>query len=380
MDSAIADMSTEDSFSTELGTQTSDYNAPVTQPDAIGDFCPSKRRRSSCMITQLGFDVRDFGTAASQRPRRGATSQTPVSIALPQTPTRKRKRGAKEISNHSSDTVTPRGGQRLNGETTSQLPAHEVNRNNVEREQTSLLGQAPIKLATPPQTTEKTNIQSAPISSLRRSTREQPPTERSQQLSTSEQITSCRKTTKTSTICIDRNQGEGTPPAQNRESYLVCLRLPPASEKDNTGQPMSFIGSFSHRRKGGDSSQTSQQQVSVCPCQEYIKMLTLSNRAEALLRLSTLRTMVPKPLRSRGRSRYLQIVKNCTLHRSNYTTRPPDLAQQLTYSSTFRPVAVRPTNASVHLPVSPDRTYRDHLQTLYLKLHRNVKIVHTSTP
>jgi hypothetical protein len=264
MDSAIGDMSSENSFSTESGTQTSDYNTPVTQQDGKGDWYPPRRRRSSCMITQSGFDARDFGTAASQRSRRGVATQIPVSIILPQTPTRKSGRGKKESSNHSSDTTTSKGDQRLNDETTSQLSAHEVNRNNVEREQTSSPYQAPIRLPTP-QTTERTNTQSAPISSLRSSTHEQPPTERSKKLSTSEQITSRGKTTKTGTICIERNQSGDAPAAKNCESYIVRLPLPLASEKDDTGQPMSFTGSFSHRQQGGDKSQGSQEQVSVYP-------------------------------------------------------------------------------------------------------------------
>lgn len=107
-------------------------------------------------------------------------------------------------------------------------------------------------------------------------------------------------------------------------------------------------------------------------------MLTLPKRAKALLRLSALRTTVQRPLRSRKRSRYLQIVKNCTLHKSNHTPRPRNLTQQLIYSSTFRPVEVQLANSSVHLTGSLDRTYRDHLETPHLKFHRNVKIVHTS--
>ena len=271
MDSAIADMSSEDSFLTKLDTQRSDYNTPITQYDGSADSHPSKRRKSSCIILESGFSVRDYGTAASQRPRRGTACWTACPNPVPPAATGRKKRHKEGTINQDNGVKTSKQSRRLNGK--AQSRAHEVKENHVEPEQTPSVKQAPVELPTPPQTIERTNRQTSSQSSLRRSARDRRPTAGSHQGSV-EQDTPCRKPTKTSTILLGSSQGEDTPAKKDRESYIVRLRLPLVSENNNTEQSMSFTGSFSHRQKVNEDSQNTQEQVSACPSWEHARVLT----------------------------------------------------------------------------------------------------------
>lgn len=269
MDSAIADMSSEDSFSTQMDTQTSDYSTPLTQQEDAANPSQAKRRRSSCITAPLGFDARDFGTAASQRPRRGAASQTSTSSQMTTLHNPPQQRRSKRAVVDQCD-GTPTADTSLMLHLLSrlppacrlhcQLPVHEMNGSFAEREQTP--EQAAAELPTPPQTLEKTNSQTAP-QSLRRSTRERRPTERAQHAS-AEESTPCGKRPKASAVRVTEDQGENVPATRDRKSCIVRLRVPSASISQDPSQSMSFTGSFSHRQKCGDSqvSQTSQRQVS----------------------------------------------------------------------------------------------------------------------
>lgn len=241
-DSAIADMSSEESFATDSGTQASseqasDYNT-FSQREEEG---PLRKRRGS-----WGFDARGFGTAASQRPRRGA-SRMPKAGDVPQSLPRKSELEAvKDVSPG-----------------TSQTSSDEVNGNNEKRSQTPQRKQASIAFPTPPQTAEKTHTQSPLQPSLRRSTSERRPTERSEQASI-EQDSPCSKKVRVSTISTTSDRSEEISATESRKSCIVRLRVASSSTRPTSSQSMSFAGSFSHRQKSSDEqdSQVSQEQVS----------------------------------------------------------------------------------------------------------------------
>jgi hypothetical protein len=256
MDSAIADMSGDDSFTTQSTSSADDCDTQPTEQEDVDGQNQAKRRRSSCTPASVNSTSRDYGTAASQRPRRAAASQTQSTTVAPQTPQRKAKRVKTSTPDQPEGTPSLETSQLTVGETDTHL--HEVKGSHVDREQTPSGDQAPADLPTPPQTVEKTSTQT----SLRRSTRERRPTQRSQRLLI-EETTPCKKK-----IGVKRglkNQSKEETAAESTKSCIVRLRVPSIS------QPMSFTGSFSHRQRSNenDESQASQNQdqnqVRNCP-------------------------------------------------------------------------------------------------------------------
>lgn len=239
MDSAIADMSSEESFSPSPETEASHHCVAISQQESPASSHQSKRRRGS-FTAPLGFRLWDFGTAASQRPRRETAPQRSPPIVTPQASPQHRKNG-RRVSTDNILTAAP--SNVLHDEVISQLSTHEVNGNDKESEQTPERNQAIVELSTPPQTVEKTNTLDTPQCSLRRSTRKSRPTERSQH-ALIDQITPCKKKIKASSGCASSD----TSTTQTRKSYIVRLRVPSISHQ-TSDKSMSFTGSFSHRQK-----------------------------------------------------------------------------------------------------------------------------------
>lgn len=158
-DSAIADMSSEESFWTTPNTEMSDCNTQPSQPEDSAHPHQSKRSRNSSKLQLFGSSVRDYGTAASQRPRRAAASRMPPSTVIPQTSSRRSETTKTNTGNQLDSTPTLETRKAPRDEATTQLPAHEVNGNHAEREQTPQREQASVALPSPPQTLERINPQ-----------------------------------------------------------------------------------------------------------------------------------------------------------------------------------------------------------------------------
>lgn len=227
-DSAIADMSSEDSLTEESHTQASTLSTSVTSREEI----TFKRHRGS-----FDFDVRDFETAASQRPRRGASRQPTETIAGQSLPQQSRQRSINEVAAAAPQATSGQG-----------------NGNNENPIQTPQRKQASFSLPTPPQTAEMSNTRTLPQGLLRRSTCERRPTERSQQR-VAEQETPCKQTIKESASTVNSEQVEGTLVTQKRKSRIVRLRLYSLPSQPGSSQ-MSLTGSCSYRQK------SSQEQLS----------------------------------------------------------------------------------------------------------------------
>ena len=238
-DSAIADMSSEESFTEKSQTQADSRASLSVTSEAESQ---TKRRKGS-----LTFDVRDFGTAASQRLRRGTPCQLPEATSAQCLPQKSRQRPIENVA-----TTTP------------QAACGKVNGNNEKRKQTSRRKQVPVALPTPPQTAKKPNTQSASQELVHRSTRKRQPTERLQQTSI-EQETPCKQKTRASASIVTSDQIEETPATRRRKSRVVRLHLRSLSTQSG-GSQMSFTGSFSHRQKRSQEqdSQTSRDSVGVC--------------------------------------------------------------------------------------------------------------------
>ncbi|KAH6644241.1 hypothetical protein C7974DRAFT_419759 [Boeremia exigua] len=294
MDSAIADMSNEDSFSTVAGTPSddttsltqestpveqqepalvaqqllaavlrqedeastradnlSDNPTTVTQIQDAATSQPAKRRRSS-FLAPPGFDFGDFGTAASQRTRRAAARKTipPPGPQESQEPPQKRRRtGSKKATiNESHDLPTEETSAAPVNEVSPPLDAHEVKASPPEREKTPQRDQAAAALPTPPQTLNKADTQTIAQSLLRRSARERLPTKRYQE-SSNEEVTPCKKRTRTSVVSAG-SRNESLSATRNRKSRVVRLRV---GSNQESSQSMSLTESFSHRQKRGDS-------------------------------------------------------------------------------------------------------------------------------
>lgn len=261
-DSAIADMSSEESFWTTPNTEMSDCNTQPSQPEDSAHPHQSKRSRNSSKLQLFGSSVRDYGTAASQRPRRAAASRMPPSTVIPQTSSRRSETTKTNTGNQLDSTPTLETRKAPRDEATTQLPAHEVNGNHAEREQTPQREQASVALPSPPQTLERINPQPLTQSSLRRSGRERRPTERLRQLPL-QQVTPCRKRSNADTVHKSDIQGEDKRLTENRQTYIVRLRLPSRPDEHTSRHSMSFTGSFSHRLKSSSDygSQATQEQV-----------------------------------------------------------------------------------------------------------------------
>jgi hypothetical protein len=298
-DSAIADMSSEDSFTGKSQPQEDSQRASTLSISSTSEEeSQFKRRRGSWTP-----DMRDFGTAASQRPRRGASRQPTEAIFTPSLPQKSRREAAKEVATGISEAAPDK-----------------VNGNNETRRQTPRRKHAPIALPTPPQTAEKSNTQAASQLSLRRSNRERRLTERSQQPSI-EQETPCRQKTRASASSVISDRIEGTPAGKNRKSRIVRLRLRSFSTQSG-GSQMSFTGSFSHRQK---SSQEQDTQASLdlvgLPALQQTSTLLTCDRMKASPTIAASGTLDLRPLRSHGQNRYSRTARICTLHSLSQTMR-----------------------------------------------------------
>lgn len=281
-DSAIADMSSEESIVVESESQATSEKATLEKAiseravseraaseqaipeEAISEEVVSVQANEICHFQQeeesqskrprrsWSFDARDFGTAASQRPRRGATGTSTAAVVPAHSPcTRSGSQEAFTDVSASTSAVEP-----------VRERDQKVKGNNEKRRQTHRRKQAPTMLPTPPPSAEKTSSQSPSQASPRRSTRERRPPERYRQPSV-EQETPCRKKTEGS-IASETNKLTQEPSVtKTLTSRVVRLRVQSPSIQ-NGGSQMSLTGSFSFRQKGGDEqdSQTSQHQVS----------------------------------------------------------------------------------------------------------------------
>ncbi|KAJ8106396.1 hypothetical protein OPT61_g9564 [Boeremia exigua] len=247
MDSAIADMSSENSFATEIVTQMSD------EEDAT--FSQQKRRKSSYSSTPAIFDTGNYGTAASQRPRRAASrlsANTPDSRRSVTRPDPPRPQEKNHIAAAQSQNMSTSETLQISKETIPPMRALEV-KGSVESEQTPERDQATTALLTPPQTLEKKDSQASTQSPHRKSTRNRRPPARFQQ--SIEEATPCRKRPKRSTVRGENAQETNTLTGE-RNSYIVRLRMPSAFVDRGPGQSMFFTESFSHRQKGSDSQES----------------------------------------------------------------------------------------------------------------------------
>lgn len=245
-DSAIADMSSEESSAPEQDTQTDNLDIPSPQQNDESFSQPIRRHKNS--LTQLGFDIRDYETAASQRPRRGASQSSTQAYKSPTTPP-SRKKFKKAVSKFNS--LTAQKGQGLDVyHSLLESPDLGVKATSAEREQTPEQDQTANYLPTPPRTVGKTDGQIVPQTSLRRSTRKPRPTERYKQIETAEAAPS-RTKSKTISHCAEGLE-EHAPATRNRKSRIVRLQLSTSVARESNSS-MSFTGSFSLRHKSFDS-------------------------------------------------------------------------------------------------------------------------------
>ncbi|XPS68807.1 hypothetical protein M3J09_001089 [Ascochyta lentis] len=252
MDSAIADMSSDDSLSSNPEIPVSDSSTQLTEVSSVEEP-QSKRRKSNPTAVTFSLSSHDYGTAASQRPRRGAAPHVLPANRQPLILSKKTRPCKKRTADELNDKLSIEASQVFADEATAQMHTHGVN-GNAEREQTPQQDQAPTGLPTPPQTVEKTNIQSTPQSSLRRSTRERRPTERLKLLD--EEASPCSKRARAKPQREPSNRSEDTLPVEEHKSCIVRLRIPPALRSEETEQLMSFTSSFSHRQKKSDDNGT----------------------------------------------------------------------------------------------------------------------------
>ncbi|KZM26093.1 hypothetical protein ST47_g2755 [Ascochyta rabiei] len=182
MDSAIADMSSDDSSLSNSGSPFGNSGTQLTEVSSMEDS-QSKRVKSNRSAETFSLSIRDYGTAASQRPRRGASPQLLPANPEPSTPPKQNKSLRRRIAGQLGDKLSTAASQAPADKAIERvhMHMHEVNGNNAEHEQTPQQDQSFTELPTPPQTVKKTNTQAIPQSSLRRSTRERRPTECSQQ-------------------------------------------------------------------------------------------------------------------------------------------------------------------------------------------------------
>lgn len=245
-DSAIADMSSQGSFESNPNTHMS------TQSKDIADSQQSKRRRSSLSLVGLGLDLRNFGTAASQRPRRAAPHLPPQPVKPPNTPhsSRKSRRYGPEtfLGNPSRDARRSIESEPI------QSSYQEVKEDSTRREQTPERIQPVGGLLSPPETIDGTNSECTSQTAPRRSVREQRPPARSQRTA-AEEDTRTKKKIKARALCAEPIEGASVTPAL--KSRIVRLRIPISALRELS---MSFTGSFSHRQKTDDPQESSHSQ------------------------------------------------------------------------------------------------------------------------
>ena len=242
-DSAIADMSSQGTHTTEPNTQSSGLSNLAQQDEAPDS--PTKRRKDS--LRQLVSDKRNFETAASLRPRRRTVSQS-----LLQKPGRENVDGASNPQtchdpNVCDDPLPQVSALEVKGSAEHHRPERD---RTPERERTPEQEQVPATpLPTPPQTAEKLSTENLPQSSPRRSTRERRPPERYQRQQ--EQVTTPTRR-KPRAGRLGANLKKGKPTTVDQEPRIVRLKIPMSATQDSD-QSTSFTSSFSLRSKSVDS-------------------------------------------------------------------------------------------------------------------------------
>lgn len=293
-DSAIADMSSKELFTEESQTRAISQNSSSLSSIVTSeDESQFKRRKKT-----LPFDVRNFRTAASQRPRSGTPERLPKVATSQCLPQKSRQKPVEQVAT-----------------ATQQAACGKVNGNNENRRQKPRRKQVPIALPTPPQTAEMSITQAASQFFLRRSTRETRPTERFQQASI-EQETPCKQQTRGSASIVTSDQIGRTPATLKGKSRIVRLRLRSLLTQSG-GSQMSFTGSFSHLQKSNQEqdSQTSLPLVGLRAVREMSRLLTC-NRMKASTRIAASRIQGQRPLRSHSQTPYSRTARICTLRSS----------------------------------------------------------------
>lgn len=244
-DSAIAGMSSQESLTTAPGAQSSGSSTLSTQKYQVSDSQVKRRKSSSA---HPGFDVGDFGTAASQRPRRRTVSQS-----LPQASVLPDGEQSDDTFDQETCSIPDTGNEPLRRISAQEVKGHSGRNSTPERER------APALLHTPPQTVEKRSIRIVTQSPLRKSTRDRRPSARSQQAQT-ECLTPSRRKPKTAQLRVRSKVQE--PETGDQKSCIVRLKLAPfvLQEPDSS---MSFTDSFSFRQKSADSQNSHVSQVQV---------------------------------------------------------------------------------------------------------------------
>lgn len=249
-DSAIAGMSSQGTHNAEPSTQSSSLSSPTQHDEA--PTSPTKKRKDS--LTQLRSDPRNFGTAASQRPRRGTLSQT-----LLEAPTSLGSENFDGTSNPQACRDSNVGDDPLR-----QVSAWEVkgNAEHHERERDRTLEQEQVlvtPLPAPPKTVERLGTKNLAQSSPRRSTRERRHPDRYQPHQV-EATTPTKKKPRAGRL--GANLKKGKPATVEQEFHIVRLRIP-MSVTHESDPSTSLSGSFSFRSKSADPPDTQASQVQV---------------------------------------------------------------------------------------------------------------------
>lgn len=291
-DSAITDMSSKGSFASDPTTQ-----ASTQQP---------KRHRTAQSTAEFRFDVRDFGTAASQRSRRTAP-HSPLQPVIPPNTLRSLEESKSVVVEMCHDVPSSSSGQGSEDDP-PHSPNQEVKGNSRQREQTPEQSQAAAGLPSPPQTINRSNSQLSSQTPLRKSTRERRPTVRIQEAIPKE-VTPTKKISKGGPVHIEAATNVSRTTIQKRR--IVRLRIKTSAAQKLS---MSFTGSFSHRQKSDDPPESLvSQQVGPQPLL-ISATLTYYDRTIASLWIAVLTNKNQRHLRSRGQNRFSQIVRTHTLH------------------------------------------------------------------
>jgi hypothetical protein len=248
-DSAIADVFSHGTHTTEPSTQSSGLSNLTQQDEA--PVSPTKRRKDS--LTRS--DLRNFETAASRRPRRGTVSQplleAPISFGSENLDGTSNPQ-AYHDSNVGDDPLSQVSAWEVKGSAEHHTPQRDPTpeRQRTPEQEPEQEPEAPATpLPTPPQTVEKLSTKNLPQSSPRRSTRERRPPERYQPHQV-EQTTPTR--TKSRAGRLGANLKKGGPATVDQESRVVRLKIP-MSETQDSDLSSSLTGSFSFRSKSVES-------------------------------------------------------------------------------------------------------------------------------
>ena len=266
MDSAIADMSSEDSFSLGQEVRPRDCRTQITQSrNSVREY-GAERSRSDFALTLVEFNGRTCGMAASQRARRGAAPQMPPPASIPRVSGRKAREGRNGTADQFSDISLIEASQTSDDEARTQLPAHKVKKNNAGCKQTPQQDQTSTEILNHPQILEDTDDRTSLQSFFYSSAHERGPTKR-QQEPLIKQVNPYSKNPRARPIHRFSHKSEDTAPVENRKSCIVQLPVPLTFKHQENGLSMSFTGLFSQRQKNNDSYDTpsSSRQVSSCP-------------------------------------------------------------------------------------------------------------------